>query len=170
MKGKQADAILITESELKRIKQSTKIVSKQQEAELKKRLEEEREKERETSESLKKRMKEFDQTRANKLPLSDYQKEQREKNQALLEKAQKVIDEEMDDVKEMNKMIHYAKCVTIRDKQLEQAKEAEKFKKEDELKMDMLMEIDRLKSLKYYEEQERIRKENQRQGTPSATS
>eukprot|EP00826_Nyctotherus_ovalis_P014593 TRINITY_DN14081_c0_g1_i7.p1 TRINITY_DN14081_c0_g1~~TRINITY_DN14081_c0_g1_i7.p1 ORF type:complete len:270 (-),score=127.26 TRINITY_DN14081_c0_g1_i7:596-1405(-) len=153
LKGKQADAILMKESELRRIKNSTKITTKKEEAEQRKRLEEQKEKEQEASELLKTKMKQFDQVRAKKMPLTEYQREELEKNQALLENAQKVIDEEMDDVKDMNKMIHYAKCVTIRDRQIEEAKRLEKQRKDDDLKMDTAMEIERLKVLKANEEQ-----------------
>eukprot|EP00826_Nyctotherus_ovalis_P014587 TRINITY_DN14081_c0_g1_i1.p2 TRINITY_DN14081_c0_g1~~TRINITY_DN14081_c0_g1_i1.p2 ORF type:complete len:234 (-),score=86.52 TRINITY_DN14081_c0_g1_i1:897-1598(-) len=164
LKGKQADAILMKESELRRIKNSTKITTKKEEAEQRKRLEEQKEKEQEASELLKTKMKQFDQVRAKKMPLTEYQREELEKNQALLENAQKVIDEEMDDVKDMNKMIHYAKCVTIRDRQIEEAKRLEKQRKDDDLKMDTAMEIERLKVLKANEEREKERRETQRQG------
>lgn len=164
LKGKQADAILIKESELNRIKGSTKVVGKQQEADERKRIEMMKEKEREASELLKTQMKQFDQMRVSKLPLTEYQKQELAKNQALLDNAQRVVEEDMDDVKNMNKMVHYAKCVTIRDRQLEDAKELVKAKKEDEKRMDMLMEIQRLKDLKFYEDQEKVRREAQRQG------
>lgn len=164
LKGKQADAILIKESELRRIKNSTKITTKKEEAEKRRALEEQREREQEASELLKTKMKSFDQTRAKKLPLSEYQREQLAKNQALLENAQKVVDEEMDDVKDMNKMIHYAKCVTIRDRQIAEAKELEKQRKEEDLRMDTLMEIERLKVLKLNEQREKEKKVIQHQG------
>jgi hypothetical protein len=40
----------------------------------------------------------------------------------MLAKAQKQMDEEIDDVKHMNQMVLYSKVVTIRDKQLEENK------------------------------------------------
>lgn len=39
------------------------------------------------------------------------------------------MSENFDDVKEMNKMVAYAKCVTVRDKQLEEKKEIYSEKK-----------------------------------------
>ena len=164
IKGQQADAIVIKASELDRIKESTKIIGKQQEMEEKKRLEAERQKEREAAEVLKQKIKTLDQTREKKMPSTVYQKDEREKNETLLTKAQKAIDEELDDVKHMNKMVHYAKCATIRDKQLEEAKELEMLKKEDDQRMDIMMEIERLKALKYHDEREKARRDSQRQG------
>ncbi len=113
---------------------------------------------------MKQKIKAFDQTRTKKLPATIYQKDEKEKNETLLTKAQKAMDEELDDVKHMNKMVHYAKCATIRDKQLEEAKELEKLKKEDDQRMDIMMEIERLKALKFHEEREKVRQETQRQG------
>lgn len=164
VKGKQADAVVIRASELARIKDSTKVIGKRQEAEERKRLEMEKEKEREASEALKRKMKEFDQTRTKKLPLTIYQKEANEKNVAILSKAEKAVEEDMDDVKHMNKMVHYAKCATVRDRQLEEAKEIEKQQKEVDERVDIVMEIERLKTLKYYDERENVKKETRRQG------
>jgi len=59
----------------------------------------------------------------------------------------------------MNKMVMYAKCVTIRDKQLEQKKSLHESMKVQEKRKDLMMEVDRLKKIKYYEEQEKLKKE-----------
>jgi hypothetical protein len=48
----------------------------------------------------------------------------------------------------MNKMVHYSKCVTIRDKQLEEAKLLEVDYQDEQKRLDIMMEIERLKSLK----------------------
>lgn len=74
------------------------------------------------------------------------------------------MDEEKDEVKDMNKMVHYSKCVTIRDKQLEEQKKLELDWREEERRMDLMMEIERLKSLKYQEEREVKKKDAQKQG------
>lgn len=70
----------------------------------------------------------------------------------------------MDDVKEMNKMVMYAKCVTIRDKQLVEKKDISDEKKLIEKRKDLMMEVERLKKIKYYEELERRKKEELREG------
>lgn len=69
------------------------------------------------------------------------------------------MNEQLDDVKEMNKMVMYAKCVTIRDKQLDEKKEIFGEKKLEEKRKDLMMEVERLKKIKFYEEQERKKKE-----------
>ena len=48
----------------------------------------------------------------------------------------------------MNKMMLYSKVVTIRDKQLEENKRLEKDWAEEQKRLDLLMEIERLKDLK----------------------
>lgn len=58
-----------------------------------------------------------------------------------------LIDEQLDDVKDMNKMVLFTKVVTIRDKQLEENKELEREWIAEQKKLDLLMEIERLKSL-----------------------
>ena len=74
-------------------------------------------------------------------------------------------DEEHDDVKHMNQMMLYSKVVTIRDKQKEEQKRLEEEWIEEQKRMDIMMEIERLKSLKMQEEREIQRKQAQKQGS-----
>ena len=76
-----------------------------------------------------------------------------------MKKAEEQLDEEKDDVKHMNQMVIYAKCVTIRDKQLEEQKRLESEYRQEEKRLDVMMEIERLKSLKYQEDREVKRKD-----------
>ena len=57
----------------------------------------------------------------------------------------------------MNQMILYSKVVTIRDKQLQENKMLEQEWIEQQKKLDLLMEIERLKALKVAEEREVVR-------------
>ena len=57
------------------------------------------------------------------------------------------MDEQHDEVKGMNKMLFYAKVVTVRDKQLEESKQLEKEYIDEQKKLDLLMEIERLKGI-----------------------
>ena len=67
----------------------------------------------------KNRMQAMDRERATKVPPTDIEQVQRNKDVGILSKAQAQLDEELDDVKHMNQMVLYSKVVTIRDKQLE---------------------------------------------------
>ena len=51
----------------------------------------------------------------------------------------------------MNAMMLYSKVVTIRDKQLEENKKLEQDWSEEQKRLDLLMEIERLKDLKVQE-------------------
>lgn len=74
------------------------------------------------------------------------------------------MNEQIDDVKNMNKMVNYAKCVTIRDKQLEEKKTIHSDMKVQEKRKDLMMEIERLKKIKYYEELDKVKKEEMKKG------
>lgn len=89
-----------------------------------------------------------------------------EKNKAetLLSKAQKKLDNDLDDVKAMNQMVLYSKVVTIRDKQLEENKRLEQEWIEEQKKLDLMMEIERLKVLKEEEEREKRKAQARKKG------
>ena len=56
-----------------------------------------------------------------------------------------LIDEQQDDVKDMNTKLLFSKVVTIRDKQLQENKLLEQDYLEEQKKLDLMMEIQRLK-------------------------
>merc|ERR1719240_1467310 len=58
----------------------------------------------------------------------------------------------------------YSKVVTIRDAQLNEKKVIEKERLEEERRLDTIMEVERLKALKMYEERETRRKADQKNG------
>jgi hypothetical protein len=59
----------------------------------------------------------------------------------------------------MNKMVAYAKAVTIRDRQLNEKKDIWEDFKTQEKKKDLIMEVERLKKIKHYEEEEERKKQ-----------
>ena len=64
----------------------------------------------------------------------------------------------------MNQMTLYAKVVTVRDKQLQENKELEREWLDEQKRLDLMMEIERLKSLKAEDEREQLRVQAQRKG------
>ncbi len=62
-------------------------------------------------------------------------------------------------------MMLYSKVVTIRDQQKEEQKRLESEWLDEQKRMDLMMEIERLKSLKMQEEREMKRKDAQKQGS-----
>merc|ERR1719367_169779 len=64
----------------------------------------------------------------------------------------------------MNQMMLYSKIVTVRDAQLQEKRLIQGEKEDEERSLDAMMEIERLKALKMYEDREKERVESQRSG------
>ncbi len=94
------------------------------------------------------KMKEAEEKNKINKPLTDMEQETIAKNKALKAKAVELTQEQLDDVKQMNKMVAYAKAATIREKQLEEKKRQWENFKIQEKKKDKIMELDRLKNIK----------------------
>eukprot|EP01060_Flectonema_neradi_P041275 TRINITY_DN974_c0_g2_i1.p1 TRINITY_DN974_c0_g2~~TRINITY_DN974_c0_g2_i1.p1 ORF type:complete len:481 (+),score=147.68 TRINITY_DN974_c0_g2_i1:61-1503(+) len=95
-------------------------------------------------------------------PLEDVAEDVAQKE--TISKAELKMDEELDEVKYMNKIMLYTKCVTIRDAQIKEKQAIAYEKQEEEKRLDMMMEMERLKALKMYEEREQKRIENRKRG------
>ena len=67
---------------------------------------------------------------------------------ALLTKANEQMDEQLDDVKHMNHLMLQSKVITIRDKQLAENKSLEDEWLAEQKRLDIMMEIERLKGIK----------------------
>merc|ERR1711871_429099 len=116
------------------------------------------------SKDRKEKMMQMEEERKKNALLSDFEKDERAQKNGVLEKAKRMLDEEMDDVKHMNQMMLYSKIVTIRDAQIQEKRYVQQEKEEEERELDMMMEIERLKGLKMYEEREKARIDDQRRG------
>jgi len=161
------DAVVIPASELNRLVGSATLLSKEEEAERKKRAEEAYAERMKKSKDRKEKMMQMEEERKKNALLSDFEKDERAQKNGVLEKAKRMLDEEMDDVKHMNQMMLYSKIVTIRDAQIQEKRYVQQEKEEEERELDMMMEIERLKGLKMYEEREKARVEDQRRATES---
>lgn len=60
----------------------------------------------------------LEEEKKKQVPLNDIQLEEKHAKESMQTRAQEILNEELDEVKDMNKMMMYAKCVTVRDKQL----------------------------------------------------
>ena len=110
------------------------------------------------------KMQELDAKRDARAQQSEWQQGENKKNSTLLSRAQKHADNDLDDVKHMNQMVLYSKVVTIRDKQLQENKRLEAEYIEEQKKLDLMMEIERLKVLKEEEEREVRKAEARKKG------
>ena len=143
---------------------ATSIKTKDQVAEEKKLAEEQKNAAMAKSKARRTKMQELDAKRDARAQQSEWQQGENKKNSTLLSRAQKHADNDLDDVKHMNQMVLYSKVVTIRDKQLEENKRLEAEYIEEQKKLDLMMEIERLKVLKEEEEREVRKAEARKKG------
>merc|ERR1712066_1034209 len=171
-KGKRAqstgaakgDAVVIPASELNRLRDNATLLSKAEQEELKKHAEDAYNERMKRSQIRKEKMLQMEEERKKNELLSDKDKDGRAQKNSVLERAKQMMDEEMDDVKHMNQMMLYSKIVTIRDAQIQEKRNVQAEKEEEERQLDMMMEIERLKALRMYEVREKERLESQRSG------
>ena len=116
------------------------------------------------AEERKAKMLELEAKRKAEVPPSDAELQSMREKAALLSASERQMAEELDDVKKMNQMMLYSKVVTIRDAQLNEKKVMSKERLEEERRLDTVMEVERLKALRMYEERDVKRKEDQKTG------
>lgn len=161
--GKQ-DAVVIAASELNRLRDNAKLLTKEEELEQKQRQEEAYAERMHKSVARKEKIRQMEEERKKNAMLADNKKDGRAQKNSVLERAKQMLDEDMDDVKHMNQMMLYSKIVTIRDAQIQEKRHVQHEKEEEERQLDAMMEIERLKALKMYEVREKERLESQRSG------
>jgi len=71
----------------------------------------------------KEKMMKLEQEKKKEVPLTDIQLDEKQKKEGIIKRAHEILNEQEDDVKDMNKMVMYTKCVTVRDKQLIERKQ-----------------------------------------------
>jgi len=164
-KSGAGDACVIPATELMRLKQNSILLTKEQEAALKREADKSTaERQRKSKERKDKMIKLEEERKRNAMMVGESDQADRAARNGVLEKAKQALDEEMDDVKHMNQMMLYSKVVTIRDAQIQEKRYIQQEKEEEEKQLDMMMEIERLKALKMYEEREKKRVVDQRRG------
>ncbi|CAE8633663.1 unnamed protein product, partial [Polarella glacialis] len=167
-RGPQApkqDAVVIAASELNRLRDSARMLTKEEEIEQRRRAEEEYDDRVEKSNARKEKIRQMEEERKKNAMLADGTgKDGRAQKNSVLERAKQMLDEDMDDVKHMNQMMLYSKVVTIRDAQIQEKRNVQSEREEEERHLDAMMEIERLKALKMYEVREHERLASQRSG------
>ncbi|TPX53827.1 hypothetical protein PhCBS80983_g06154 [Powellomyces hirtus] len=124
----------------------------------------------EASRARKAKMEAYDHTRATNAKLSVLEAEAKAKSTYLLAKAQLQLEEQEDEIKHMNELMLYAKCVAIRDKQVEEKKVIKNDRKQEEARLDAMMEAVRVDELKKLEDREKKRIEEMRKGAATIRS
>jgi len=163
-KGPKADAVVIAASELNRLRDAAKLMSKEEEYEQKMRDEEALAERQAKSIARKEKIRQMEEERKRNAIQNDSSKDGRAQKSSVLERAKQMLDEDMDDVKHMNQMMLYSKIVTIRDAQIQEKRSVQAEKEEEERHLDAMMDIELLKALKMYEVREQERLASQRSG------
>ncbi|KAJ3227634.1 Cilia- and flagella-associated protein 45 [Clydaea vesicula] len=112
----------------------------------------------------KEKMEEHDHKRSANAKLNELEQEAKQKANYLLAKAKMQLEEQEDDIKHLNELMLYAKCVAIRDVQVEEKKMIMQERKEEEARLDAMMEGKRVAELKKLEDREKCRIEELRKG------
>lgn len=81
----------------------------------------------------------------------------------MLKKANELRQEQEDEVKRLNELILNVKVHAIRDAQLAEKQQIKKEFLDEEKRLDMMMEVDRLNALKIQDEIEKKRKQDLKQ-------
>ena len=160
----QTDSVVITARDLKRMKAPSMILTAQQVSAQRKAAEAEREKARAVSDARKERMLRMEEERKKALPKSESEKLKDAEDQNQLTQADLLMQEEKDEVKRMNQMVLYSKCVTIRDAQIAEKEYIAQEREEEERRLDMQYELDRIKGLQAYEQREIKRAADRKKG------
>lgn len=163
-KNPKQDAVVIGASELNRLRDNARMLTKEEEIEQRKRDEEAYEERMQKSQARKEKIRQMEEERKKNAMLNDNSKDGPTHRNSVLERAKQMLDEDADDVKHMNQMMLYSKIVTIRDAQIQEKRMVQCEREEEERHLDAMMEIERLKALKMYEVREQERLVSQRAG------
>lgn len=81
--------------------------------------------------------------------------EKMEQGAELVSKATDLLNEQDDEIKKLNEYVLNAKCHAIRDAQLLEKQDMAQSAKEEEVRLDMMMEIERQRAMENYDRKER---------------
>jgi len=112
----------------------------------------------EDSQRRKDEMKEAESRRRTNTKLNDLEQEAKDKANVLLTRANRLRLEQEDEIKGLNELILNAKCHAIRDAQVLEKQAVKDEAEEEEMRLDTMMEIDRVNAIKATEEIGRMRK------------
>lgn len=141
--ARQPEVVTLTRGHLAKILEPSPILSADQVATIKKTRTVARDQERAVANQRKEMMRALEEKRKEKGPATETELLKKENDSATRSRADFLMDEQRDEVKRMNQMMLYAKCVAIRDAQVEEKKHMMLEEEDESRRMDLLMEIDR---------------------------
>jgi len=144
--------------EFSRIQRSSKNLSEAEQAAHQAQMKAEKAKIQHECEERKNFMQQMELKRQQNEQLTDLEQEAKERSQYLLQKAQEQMEEQEDEIKKLNETILNAKCHAIRDAQLIEKLEIKREMLEEDKRLDEMMESDRLRVLKEFEDRDNAKR------------
>ena len=156
---------VISKDQLHRMQKTALNKDSLTEEEEKKRQAEERERVRERAQAMKAQMRAMDaeQLRRKQELLGEDCEQQRSKNE-LQSRIESLQQAQIDEIKYMSLLENDTRCVFVREQQLTEKREALKQNIEEVKRLDLIMEVGRLKKVRDEEEKERRRRELEKEG------
>ena len=147
---------VLSVAEYERIKQNAKLSSEDEEQNAQKILSQQRQSQLAKDKAHINLLKEIDKKRPQYIIKTE--KTTLSQGNSILAAAKRAKENALDASKEMSTLLKCSKVATIRDLQREEHKRMEKDYREKEAKLDLMMELERLKELKFQEEKEKEEK------------
>ncbi|XP_014673975.1 PREDICTED: cilia- and flagella-associated protein 45-like [Priapulus caudatus] len=156
-------SIVLPVTEFERIKNNARVLSHQERAELLQQLKREKEASQDACQARKDFMQQQEKQRRKNEKLNELDEEAKQKAMFLLEKANEQRQEQEDEIKELNELILKIKCHAIRDAQVQEKEQIGLEVDEEEKRLDVMMEVDRMNALTKQEGLEKKRKQERYQ-------
>jgi len=158
------DSVVISSNELQRLKESATVITPQEAARQAQMASSAKAETMAAARARKEKIISMEAERKKNEAKSDLELEQIEKDKHTMGRADFLVDEQRDDVKRMNQFVRYSKCATIRDAQLEEKKALQRQDEEEEMRLDEVMEHERVRAVELYEQREAQRAVDRKHG------
>merc|ERR1711934_313812 len=162
--GIGGDSVVISSNELQRLKESATVITPQEAARQAKMASSAKAETMAAARARKEKIISMEAERKKNEAKSELEVEQMEKDKHTMGRADFLVDEQRDDVKRMNQFVRYSKCATIRDAQLEEKKALQRQDEEEEMRLDEVMEHERVRAVELYEQREAQRAVDRKHG------
>lgn len=156
----KSNVSILSSEDYERIKQNARRVSVEESKNRQMIMAQQRESQLAKARAHLERLRAFDKKRP-RFPLSENEKEKEKEKSMILLSAKEAKEASFDLSKKMDQLLKYAKIVSVRDIQKKEMKQLDAAFKKKEEKLDLIMELERLKGLKA-EEEKKILKHKKR--------
>lgn len=151
-------SLIMSSDHFSRIRNASRVLTKAEKESLEGKMKEDKTQLQDAAIKRKDFMQQMEVKRKQNEKLSDLEQEAKVKSQYLLQKAQEQMEEQEDEIKKLNETILNAKCHAIRDVQLIEKADIKKEITEEDKRLDAMMETDRVRALKEYEDRDNAKR------------